>query len=46
MSAPLFAARGLDKRFGAVVAADNVTVEIAAGETVGIIGATCRACLR
>ena len=39
MSAPLFAARGLDKRFGAVVAADNVTVEIAAGETVGIIGA-------
>jgi ABC-type branched-subunit amino acid transport system ATPase component len=38
VSAPLFAARGLDKRFGAVVAADNVTVEIAAGEIVGIIG--------
>jgi branched-chain amino acid transport system ATP-binding protein len=29
----------LSKRFGAVVAADDVTVEIAAGETVGIIGA-------
>ena len=39
MSPPLLAARGLSKRFGAVVAADDVTVEIAAGETVGIIGA-------
>jgi branched-chain amino acid transport system ATP-binding protein len=35
----LLAAQGLNKRFGAVVAADNVVVEIAAGETVGIIGA-------
>jgi branched-chain amino acid transport system ATP-binding protein len=39
MIAPLIAAKGLCKRFGAVVAADNVTVEIAPGETVGIIGA-------
>ena len=39
MDAPLIAARGLSKRFGAVVAADNVTVEVATGETVGIIGA-------
>ena len=39
MNVPLLAARGLNKRFGAVVAADDVSVEIAAGETVGIIGA-------
>jgi branched-chain amino acid transport system ATP-binding protein len=39
MTAPLVAAKGLCKRFGAVVAADNVMVEIATGETVGIIGA-------
>lgn len=39
MNAPLIVARGLNKRFGAVVAADNVTIEIAAGEIVGIIGA-------
>ena len=39
MNAPLIATSGLYKRFGAVVAVDNVTVEIAAGETVGIIGA-------
>jgi branched-chain amino acid transport system ATP-binding protein len=39
VNVPLIAARGLNKRFGAVVAADNVTVEIAPGETVGIIGA-------
>ena len=39
MNAPLIATRGLYKRFGAVVAVDNVTVEIAPGETVGIIGA-------
>jgi branched-chain amino acid transport system ATP-binding protein len=39
MTAPLLAARGLNKRFGAVVAADKVTVEIAAGEIVGVIGA-------
>jgi len=39
MNAPLIATRGLYKRFGAVVAVDNVTVEIAPGETVGVIGA-------
>ena len=39
MNAPLVAAKGLYKHFGAVVAADSVTVEIAHGETVGIIGA-------
>lgn len=39
MKVPLIAATGLCKRFGAVVAADNVTVEVAPGETVGIIGA-------
>ena len=39
MNAPLVVAKGLSKRFGAVVAADDVTVEIVAGETVGIIGA-------
>ena len=39
MSEPIIAAKGLNKRFGAVTAADNVTVAIAAGETVGIIGA-------
>jgi branched-chain amino acid transport system ATP-binding protein len=39
MSAPAIVAKGLCKRFGAVVAADNVTVEIGPGEIVGIIGA-------
>jgi branched-chain amino acid transport system ATP-binding protein len=39
MNAPLIATKGLYKRFGAVVAVDNVTVDIAPGETVGIIGA-------
>jgi len=39
MSAPLIETRGLSKSFGAVVAADNLTVAIAAGETVGVIGA-------
>lgn len=39
MSAPILAARALQKRFGAVVAADDVSVEIAPGVTVGIIGA-------
>lgn len=32
-------ARGLDKRFGAVVAADSVDVTVEAGERVGVIGA-------
>jgi branched-chain amino acid transport system ATP-binding protein len=39
MTGPLIAASGLCKRFGAVVAADNVTIAIDSGETVGIIGA-------
>jgi branched-chain amino acid transport system ATP-binding protein len=39
MSEPVISARAVSKRFGAVVAADNVTVEIVAGEIVGIIGA-------
>jgi branched-chain amino acid transport system ATP-binding protein len=39
MSDPILAARRLNKRFGAVVAASEVTVEIASGERVGIIGA-------
>ena len=39
MSEPIVAARGLKKRFGAVVAADDVTVEIRPREIVGVIGA-------
>ena len=39
MSEPIIVAKGLNKRFGAVVAAHDVTVAIATGETVGIIGA-------
>jgi branched-chain amino acid transport system ATP-binding protein len=39
LSEPIIVAKGLYKRFGAVTAADNVTVAVAAGETVGIIGA-------
>ncbi len=39
MSASLISVRGLVKRFGAVIAADNVSVEIRPQETVGIIGA-------
>ncbi|HEU0082392.1 MAG TPA: ATP-binding cassette domain-containing protein, partial [Bradyrhizobium sp.] len=31
--------RGLDKRFGAVVAADALTIDIAAGQRVSLIGA-------
>ena len=38
MSGSLISARGLVKRFGAVTAADNVSVEIRPRETVGIIG--------
>ena len=30
--------RGLEKRFGAVVAADAVSLELAAGETLAIVG--------
>jgi branched-chain amino acid transport system ATP-binding protein len=39
VSGALIAAKGLQKRFGAVVAANDVSVDIAAGKTVGIIGA-------
>ena len=39
MNGSLISARGLVKRFGAVTAADNVSVEIRPHETVGIIGA-------
>ena len=39
MSHPILATRGLGKRFGAVVAAEDVTIEIRAGETLGVIGA-------
>jgi branched-chain amino acid transport system ATP-binding protein len=39
VSASLISARGLVKRFGAVIAADNVSVEVRPQETVGIIGA-------
>jgi branched-chain amino acid transport system ATP-binding protein len=31
--------RGLEKRFGAVVAADALTLDIAAGQRVSLIGA-------
>ncbi len=34
----LLSARGLDKRFGAVVAADNVSIDIAVGEHISLIG--------
>jgi branched-chain amino acid transport system ATP-binding protein len=39
MTAPVVAARGLTKRFGAVTAADDVTIEIRPREIVGVIGA-------
>jgi branched-chain amino acid transport system ATP-binding protein len=39
MTAPLLAVRGLGKRFGGLVALDDVSFEVAAGETVGIMGA-------
>ncbi len=35
----IFAVRDLEKSFGGVVAAKNITVTVEAGETVGIIGA-------
>jgi branched-chain amino acid transport system ATP-binding protein len=38
-STPILSARGLHKRFGAVVAADDISVDVAPGVTVGIIGA-------
>jgi branched-chain amino acid transport system ATP-binding protein len=39
MSDPIVAARGLTKRFGAVIAADDVTIEIRPREILGVIGA-------
>jgi branched-chain amino acid transport system ATP-binding protein len=36
---PLLAVRDLDKAFGSVVAARNINVNVADGETIGIIGA-------
>ena len=39
MSKTILSAKSIYKRFGAVVAADDISVDIAAGVTVGIIGA-------
>ena len=36
---PVLSVRGLDKRFGAVVAADALTIDIPAGQKVSLIGA-------
>ena len=36
---PVLSVRGLDKRFGAVVAADAVTIDIPAGQKISLIGA-------
>jgi branched-chain amino acid transport system ATP-binding protein len=39
MSTPLLSVRGLGKRFGGVTALSDVTFDVAAGETVGVMGA-------
>lgn len=39
MTTPVLAVRGLEKRFGAVVAADNINIDIPAGQKVSLIGA-------
>ena len=36
---PVLSVRGLDKRFGAVVAADALTLDIPAGQKISLIGA-------
>jgi branched-chain amino acid transport system ATP-binding protein len=36
---PILSVRGLDKRFGAVVAADSLSIDIAAGQKISLIGA-------
>ena len=36
---PVLSVRGLDKRFGAVVAADALTLDIPSGQKVSLIGA-------
>jgi branched-chain amino acid transport system ATP-binding protein len=38
MSAPLFAARGLRKRFGSLVATDDVSIDVRRGEVHALIG--------
>jgi branched-chain amino acid transport system ATP-binding protein len=38
MSAPLLCAQGLHRTFGAVVAADNVCIDVQPGEMLGLIG--------
>ena len=38
MAEPLLAIRGLDKRFGGIIATDRVTLEVAAGEIHALIG--------
>ena len=38
MTAPVLAARGLVKRFGAVVAAEDVTIEVPQGQRLSVIG--------
>jgi branched-chain amino acid transport system ATP-binding protein len=39
MTTPVLSVRGLEKRFGAVVAADNISIDIPAGQKVSLIGA-------
>lgn len=39
MTTPVLSVRGLEKRFGAVVAADNINIDIPAGQKVSLIGA-------
>jgi branched-chain amino acid transport system ATP-binding protein len=38
MAEPLLAVRGLQKRFGGIVATDDVSLEVAEGETLAVIG--------
>jgi branched-chain amino acid transport system ATP-binding protein len=39
MTVPVLSVRGLEKRFGAVVAADNINIDIPAGQKISLIGA-------
>ncbi len=39
MTTPVLSVRGLEKRFGAVVAAENINIDIPAGQKVSLIGA-------
>ncbi|MFL6835986.1 MAG: ATP-binding cassette domain-containing protein, partial [Bradyrhizobium sp.] len=36
---PVLSVKGLTKRFGAVVAADNICIDIPAGQKISLIGA-------